>query len=62
VTGRAAGVRSRRARPSELEASGCISDERIDRRNRYYINADATLWHPLDSAITILELIELITG
>ena len=46
----------------DLEASGCISHERIGRRNRYHINADATLRHPLESAITIGELIELITG
>jgi hypothetical protein len=30
--------------------------------DRYCINADATLRHPLESAITIGELIELITG
>jgi hypothetical protein len=47
---------------ADLEASGCISHERIGRRNRYCINADATLRHPLESAITIGELIELITG
>lgn len=47
---------------ADLEASGCISHERIGRRNRYSINADATLRHPLESAITIGQLIELITG
>jgi hypothetical protein len=47
---------------ADLEASGCISHERIGRRNRYSINADATLRHPLESAITIGQLIEVITG
>ncbi len=44
---------------SELEASGCVSHERIGRRNRYHINPDATLRHPLESQVTIGELIEL---
>ena len=47
---------------ADLEASGCIARERIGRRNRYRINRAATLRHPLESAITIGELIKLITG
>ena len=47
---------------ADLEASGCITHERIGRRNRYHINRTATLRHPLESAITIGELIGLLTG
>ena len=44
---------------AELEAAGCVSHERIGRRNRYSINADATLRHPLESDVCIGELLEL---
>jgi len=47
---------------AELEASGCITHERIGRRNRYHINSEATLRHPLESAVTIGELIALSTS
>ncbi len=47
---------------ADLEANGCITHERIGRRNHYHINTEATLRHPLESAITIGELIGRITG
>ena len=43
----------------ELEASGCITHERIGRRNRYRINPDTTLRHPLEADVTIGELADL---
>lgn len=46
----------------ELEASGCVTHERIGRRNRYHINADATLRHPLENEVTIGELIAMASG
>ena len=42
----------------DLEESGCVSHERIGRRNRYEIHAEATLRHPLESSVTVGELIE----
>ena len=44
---------------SELEASGCVTHERIGRRNRYHINRDAHLRHPLESSATVGDLIDL---
>jgi DNA-binding Lrp family transcriptional regulator len=44
---------------ADLEATGCITHERIGRRNRYHINGDAHLRHPLESDVTIGQLIEL---
>jgi hypothetical protein len=44
---------------ADLEASGCVTHERIGRRNRYHINPDAHLRHPLESDVTIGELIRL---
>jgi DNA-binding IclR family transcriptional regulator len=43
----------------ELEASGCVTSERVGRRNRYHVNPEATLRHPLESGVTIGELLEL---
>ena len=45
---------------ADLEASGCVTHERIGRRNRYRINTGATLRHPLESAVTIGDLVGLI--
>jgi DNA-binding Lrp family transcriptional regulator len=47
---------------ADLEASGCVTHERIGRRNRYHINPDAHLRHPLESDVTIGALIELTGG
>lgn len=44
---------------ADLEASGCVTHERIGRRNRYHINPDAHLRHPLESEVTIGEFIRL---
>lgn len=43
----------------ELEESGFITVERIGRRNRYHVNPDATLRHPLEADVTIGELLDL---
>lgn len=47
---------------ADLEANGCVSHERFGRRNRYYINPDAHLRHPLESDVTIGDLIDLTRG
>ena len=44
---------------SELEASGCVTHERIGRRNRYHIDRDTHLRHPLESSSTVGDLIDL---
>lgn len=44
---------------TDLEASGYVTHERIGRRNRYHVNTRATLRHPLESAVTIGELVGL---
>ena len=41
----------------ELEEAGYLVSERIGRRNRYAINADRPLRHPLEDQHTINELI-----
>lgn len=46
---------------SELEASGCVTRERIGRRNRYHIDTEQTLRHPLEANVTLGELISLTT-
>ena len=43
----------------ELEADGVVTSERIGRRNRYQINGDALLRHPLESGVTLGELLDL---
>lgn len=47
---------------ADLESIGCVTHERIGRRNRYHINPDAHLRHPLESDVTIGDLIELTGG
>ncbi len=47
---------------ADLEANGCVTHERIGRRNRYHINPDAHLRHPLESDVTIGDLIALTNG
>lgn len=42
---------------NELERSGYLSHERIGRRNRYQVNADLPLRHPLESNHTVGELL-----
>lgn len=42
---------------AELEDGGYLSHERIGRRNRYQVNADLPLRHPLESNHTIHDLL-----
>jgi len=42
----------------DLEENGYVSVERIGRRNRYHINGDATLRHPLEAKHSVRDLIE----
>jgi uncharacterized membrane protein len=44
----------------ELEQAGVLSREREGRRNRYLLNLDASLRHPLERHCRIGELIDLI--
>lgn len=44
----------------ELEAAGVLSRERDGRRNRYRLNLDAPLRHPLEQHCRIGELLALI--
>ncbi|WP_241432130.1 helix-turn-helix transcriptional regulator [Ilumatobacter nonamiensis] len=41
----------------ELEDNGYVSVERVGRRNRYQLDLDATLRHPLDAHHTVGDLI-----
>ena len=47
---------------AELEATGCVTHERVGRRNRYHINPDVHFRHPLEAEVTIGQLIELTDG
>lgn len=47
---------------ADLEANGCVTHERIGRRNRYHIEREATLRHPLESGVTIGELMRVLGG
>jgi len=44
----------------DLERSGYIRRERVGRRNRYTLDLGRPLRHPLESAHTVGELIELL--
>ena len=43
---------------SDLEASGCVTHQRIGRRNRYSINRAASLRHPLESSGNVGDLLD----
>lgn len=45
----------------DLEDGGYVTAERVGRRNRYQINVDATLRHPLDARRPIRDLIAALT-
>lgn len=45
---------------SELEAEGYLVRERVGRRNRYRIDADIPLRHPLESNHRVGELIDIL--
>ncbi len=42
----------------DLEESGYVRPERIGRRNRYHINSDVTLRHPLEAEHTVGDLLD----
>jgi hypothetical protein len=42
---------------NELERGGYLSRERIGRRNRYHVNPDLPLRHPLESSHTVSDLL-----
>lgn len=44
----------------ELEDEGYIASERVGRRNRYHINSDKPLRHPLEDQHTVDELIRVL--
>ncbi|MBT8491899.1 MAG: winged helix-turn-helix domain-containing protein [Deltaproteobacteria bacterium] len=43
---------------AELEEAGFVSHERQGRRNRYSINLDREMRHPLESGVSIRALLE----
>ena len=45
---------------ADLEAAGVLTREREGRRNRYRLNLDATLRHPLEAHCSIGELLGLV--
>jgi len=42
----------------DLEENGYVNSERIGRRNRYQINSDVTLRHPLEANHSVRDLID----
>ena len=44
----------------DLERSGYLRRERVGRRNRYVLDLDRPLRHPLESAHTVGEVIDLL--
>ncbi|MGI9621430.1 MAG: helix-turn-helix transcriptional regulator [Acidimicrobiales bacterium] len=47
---------------NELERGGYLSLERVGRRNRYEVNADLPLRHPLEQNHTIGDLLKTLDG
>ena len=47
---------------AELEAAGFLTVTRVGRRNRYAVNADRPLRHPIAGQRTVADLIELGLG
>jgi DNA-binding transcriptional ArsR family regulator len=47
---------------AELEAAGVLSREREGRRNRYSINRDAPLRHPVEAHCSVGMLIDTVIG
>lgn len=45
---------------NELEAEGYVRRERIGRRNRYEVEAEVPLRHPLEDHHTVAELLDLL--
>lgn len=46
---------------SELEEAGVIEKERVGRRNRYQLDLDGPLRHPLESHATLADLIRILS-
>ena len=46
----------------ELEAGGVVERERLGRRNRYKLNLDMPLRHPLEHHCTVGELLRAVTA
>ena len=46
---------------AELESGGVVRRERQGRRNRYYLNLDAPLRHPLERHSTVGQLLRSVT-
>ena len=46
---------------AELESGGVVRRERLGRRNRYHLNLDAPLRHPLERHCTVGELLRSVT-
>ena len=46
---------------AELEDAGYVSHERIGRRNRYEVNSDLPLRHPLEDHLAIGALLRVLT-
>lgn len=46
---------------AELEAAGYVSHERIGRRNRYQVNPNLPLRHPLEEHLEIGTLLNVLT-
>ena len=47
---------------AELESGGVVKRERLGRRNRYELNLDVPLRHPLERHCTVGELLRAVTG
>ena len=47
---------------SELERGGYLTHERIGRRNRYHVNPDLPLRHPLEESHTVGDLLTTLDG
>lgn len=45
---------------NDLEQNGYVTAERVGRRNRYHLNTDVHLRHPLEADHTVGELIALL--
>jgi DNA-binding MarR family transcriptional regulator len=45
---------------SELEEAGYVVRERVGRRNRYVVNTEARLRHPLEAGHTVGQLLEVL--
>lgn len=47
---------------ADLERGGVLNREKLGRRNRYEINVNVSLRHPLEQEHTVLELLERVVG